>query len=150
MGEEPDLQLAGLSLWVLGRQFPDQNEYWDGNWLNVRVRVEAPGAVVEAHGPIIHAPELESFVNELDLLEATLAGGASLKCTEPNLDVALQAESLGHVAVTINITPEHMTQLHEFSFSIDQTYLKPVIAKCRKILSDYPIKGTYERPSKPR
>jgi len=145
MREEPDLQLAGLSLWVLGRQFPDQNDYWDGNWLNVRVRVEAAEAVVEAHGPIIHAPELESFVNELDLLDTTLAGSALLKCTEPNLDVALRGDSRGHATVTIKVTPDHMTQSHEFIFSIDQTYFKPLIAKCRKILSDYPIRGTRER-----
>src|SRR5262245_58281939 len=47
---EPDLKLGGFSLWVFGRQFPDANDYWDGNWLNVRARVEAPGALVEAPG----------------------------------------------------------------------------------------------------
>jgi hypothetical protein len=46
MQDQPDLQLAGLSLWVL--QFPGaENDYWHENWLNVRVRVEAPGAIVE-------------------------------------------------------------------------------------------------------
>src|SRR5262249_19116286 len=45
---EPDLKLDGFSLWVLGRQFPGANDHWDGNWLNVRARVEAPGALVEA------------------------------------------------------------------------------------------------------
>jgi len=48
--DEPDLKFEGLSLWVLG-QFPDHNEYWDGNWLNVRVRVETRAAV-ETCGPI--------------------------------------------------------------------------------------------------
>jgi hypothetical protein len=78
---EPDLHLAGLSLWLFGRQFPDQSDYWDGNWLNARVRVEATEAVVEAHGAIIHAAELESFANELEVfanelevLDRTLTG----------------------------------------------------------------------------
>jgi hypothetical protein len=138
---EPDLQLAGLSLWVYGRQFPDQNDYWDGNWLNVRVRVEATEAVVEAHGSIIHAPELESFANELELLDRKLAGAASLKCTEPNLNIAIRGDSLGHVTVKIMVTPDHMTQSHEFIFSIDQTYFKPLVAECKRILSAYPIRG---------
>jgi hypothetical protein len=74
--EEPDLQLAGLSIWVLGHTCPNQNDWWDGNFLNVRVRVEAAEAVVEAHGPIIHAANLESFTNELELLYSTLKGNA--------------------------------------------------------------------------
>lgn len=140
--EEPDLKLAGLSIWVLGRQFLDQNDYWDGNWLYVRVRVEAPGATVEARGPIIHASELMSFTKELEQLDSTLTGNASLKCMEPNLDVLIRGDKHGQATTTIRITPDHMTQSHEFIFSIDQTYFKPVIAQCRKIFSDYPIKGT--------
>lgn len=145
MREGPDLQLAGLSIWVLGRQFPDQNDYWDANWLNVRVRVEATQAIVEVHGPIIHAAELESFANELELLDGTLAGSVSLKCTEPNLDVEIRGDARGPAMATVRITPDHMTQSHEFIFSIDQTCFKPVIAECKRILSSYPIKGTRDR-----
>ena len=32
---EPDIKLAGLQIWVHGRQFPDSDDYWDGNWLYV-------------------------------------------------------------------------------------------------------------------
>jgi hypothetical protein len=142
MREEPDLKLAGLSIWVLGRQFPHQNDYWDGNWLNVRVRVEATGTTVEAQGPIIHAGELVSFMKELEQLDSTLIGNASLKCIEPNLDVLIRCDARGQATTTIKITPDHMTQSHEFIFSIDQTYFKLVIAQGKKIISDYPIKGT--------
>jgi hypothetical protein len=31
----PNLELEGLQIWVHGRQFPDSNDYWDGNWLRV-------------------------------------------------------------------------------------------------------------------
>jgi hypothetical protein len=109
MRDEPDLGLAGLSIWVVGRQFPDQNDYWDGNWLNVRVRVEATGATVEARGPIIHASELESFTKELEQLGSALTGNASLKCMEPNLDVVIRGDRRGQATMTIRITPDHIT-----------------------------------------
>jgi hypothetical protein len=35
---EPSIETSkrgGFSLWVYGRQFPDANDYWDRNWLNV-------------------------------------------------------------------------------------------------------------------
>jgi hypothetical protein len=30
MTDEPDLQDGGLSVWVIGRQFPNASDYWDG------------------------------------------------------------------------------------------------------------------------
>jgi hypothetical protein len=150
MSDEPHLRLAGFSLWVRGRQFPDLHDYWDGNWLDVRARVEAAQAIVEAHGPIIYAPKLESFLEELNLLDTTLAGSAALKCTEPHLDITLRGDARGHVTATVKITPDHMTQSHRFIFEFDQTYLKPLIADCRRILADYPIRGNRAPPSRPR
>jgi hypothetical protein len=144
--QEPDLQLAGLSIWVLGRQFPDANDYWDGNWLNVQVRVEALEASVQVRGPVIHAREFASFLVELELLDRTLTGEASLTCLEPNLDIKIRGR-LGQATATIKITPDHLSQSHQFSFSFDQTYFKSLIAACRRILAKYPIRGSKESPA---
>ena len=61
-----------------------------------------PLAVVEAHGPITHATELETFDNGLELLDSTLAGSALLKCMEPNLDVALLGDSRGRATAHLD------------------------------------------------
>lgn len=138
--DEPDLELGGFSLWVLGRQFPDAIDEWDGNWLHVRVRVEAPGALIEAEGAFVSAPELADFAKQLGALHTTLAGEAVLRCLEPNLHVALRAKSLGHVSVCVRITPDHMTQSHEFLFEIDQSYLGPLLSACGQVLSRWPVR----------
>jgi hypothetical protein len=140
---DPDLKFAILSLWILGRQYQDANDYWDGNWLNIRAEARASGAVVEVIGPIIHLSELMMFVGQLVALDSSLAGKASLGGSfEPNLSVELVMGSNGGVMGTILITPDHMVQSHKLIFDCDQTYLKPLIAACNKILLDYPIKGT--------
>ena len=138
---EPDLKLGGFSLWVFGRQFPDANDYWDGNWLNVRARAEAPGASVEAQGAIVHTSELAGFVEQLESLYTNLVGEAALRCMEPNLQIVLRGDALGHVAVKIMITPDHMTQSHEFKFDLDQTYLGPFLNGCRSVLSRWPVRA---------
>jgi len=138
---EPDLKLDGFSLWVFGRQFPDASDYWDGNWLNVRARVETPGAVVEVQGPIVRAPELAKFVKQLETLHTNLVGEAALRCMEPNLQVAIRVNSLGHIRIKVMITPDHMTESHEFSFDLDQTYLGPFLAGCRSVLSRWPVRA---------
>src|SRR6516165_3251408 len=114
---EPDLKLGGFSLWVFGRQFPNAEDYWDGNWLNVRARVEALGASVEAQGAIVHTSELEDFAEQLESLHTNLVGEAALRCMEPNLEIVIRSNALGHVEVQIVITPSHVTQSHEFKFN---------------------------------
>jgi hypothetical protein len=116
--EEPDIKLAGFSVWVFDREFPEANDFWDGNWLNVRVRMEAPGAIVEATGKILRNTELEAFADELASLESTLVGEARLKCMEPNLGVELKATTRGQIDVTVNLTPDHMVQSHKFRFGL--------------------------------
>lgn len=71
---EADLKLAGLSLWVLKRQFPGADDYWDGNCLNIRACVEAPGAHVEIGGPWLRADELSRFAEQLAALDRDVAG----------------------------------------------------------------------------
>lgn len=139
--EEPDLKLAGLSLWVRSRQFPDCEDYWDGNWLNIFARVEASGSFVEVSGPFLRNDELAAFAAQLESVQRDLTGEAKLACMEPNLNAKVRCGSLGHIEVVIAITPDHLAQSHEFTFGIDQSYLAPVLRGCRRILERVPVIG---------
>ena len=44
----PDIKLAGLQIWIHSRQFPDTDDFWDGNWLNITAHCGADGASVWA------------------------------------------------------------------------------------------------------
>lgn len=145
---EPDLNIAThFSLWVNGREFSNAEDYWDGNWLNVLARVEAHGATVEASGAILRNSELAGFCRELEQMEITVSGRAHLECIEPNLDVVFEGDALGHIEAKVRITPDHMTQSHQFTFALDQTFLKPLIAACKDILGRYPIRDAEQRKS---
>ena len=138
----PDLKLEGLQIWVHGRQFPDLHDYWDGNWLQVTAHCGETGASVFATGSIIHLSELDRWRSETEALLKNLNGEAKLNCMEPNLAASLKAVSLGHITFEVSITPDQMTQRHWFQFSIDQTYLPPLVKQCRAILEAYPIRGS--------
>jgi hypothetical protein len=137
----PDLQIAGLRLWVHGRQFPRADDYWDGNWLQVTVHCAAPGAKVWVTGPILHVPDIAQFLRGVEALHASLQGEAILPCMEPELAVQLTAEGLGHITMVVAMTSDHLAQAHRFTFTLDQSYLPPVIGSCRTILRQYPVKG---------
>lgn len=138
---EPDICLDIFSLWVFGRQFPESEDYWDGNWLNVKAEVVAPDSCVRVSGAIIHLGELAGFAKELEKFDQTLAGTACLSCIEPNLKIVIEGKSLGHLKATIDITPEHLTQRHRFISEFDQTFLKPLLIQLRNVLSRYPLKA---------
>jgi hypothetical protein len=141
MTTEPDLRLGGVSIWVDGRQFPNVSDYSDGNWLIVRVRMDAPGASVKCDGAILMTTDIDQFRVELNALSETLTGEATLGSLEPQLKATLKAQSLGHIVVEVEISPDHLEQFHRFTFNLDQSYLPPLIAACERILERYPVIG---------
>jgi hypothetical protein len=62
------------------------------------------------------------FSNELASLERTLVGEARLNCLEPNFAVEMKATGLGHIDVTITITPDHMAQSHKFLIGLTKLF----------------------------
>jgi hypothetical protein len=140
----PDIKLAEFQLWVHSRQFPQDEDFWDGNWLNVTAHCGSQGADVWVNGSILGATDVASWLADLDEMYRKLSGEANLGSLEPELRVVLKMESLGHVLVRVEITPDHMTQEHVFQFEVDQSYLRRLIEECRKLLAKYPVRGNPE------
>src|SRR5262245_58530653 len=103
----PSIDLAGLRIWIHSRQFPEADDYWDGNWLNVTACCGAKGAEVWASGPFIHLSELAGWMNACEKIYGSLVGEANLDCIEPELKVRLNAEELGRISMIVEITPDH-------------------------------------------
>jgi hypothetical protein len=129
---EPDLRLDGFGLWGHTREFADED------WLRVTARMKASGAFVETTGPLFRAVEIKSFAEELQKMLGTLSGSAILEGLEPNVRLAFKMTSLGHVDIDLSITPDQLSQSHEFEFGVDQTYLPPLLVGCEAILLRFP------------
>src|SRR5436190_11083671 len=121
---EPALRVEGFQLWIHGYQFPDSTDYWDGNWLRVTAHCGGAGASVWVSGALLMVGDLIGWAQQCDALGDGRADAAELAPLEPELKVTVRrADQLGHLTVTVEITPEHMTQQHSFEFELDQTYL---------------------------
>jgi hypothetical protein len=138
----PALKVVGLQLWIHGRQFPDSQDYWDGNWLNATAHCGANGASVWASGAIIMVSDVVRLLVECEALYQSRDGEALLQPLEPNLLVTLRSsDRCGHILMRVEITPDHMTQEHRMDFEIDQSHLPSLMAQCRAIIEEYPIRG---------
>jgi hypothetical protein len=142
---EPDIRAAGFQLWVHGRQYPDSTDVYDGNWLNITAHAGGLGASVFASGAIMMVNDLVRWSLACDALAISDAKEAMLTSYEPNLKVEVRPlDSLGHFIMVVRITPEHLSQKHEFEFGIDQTELRDLARACRKIAKTYPVRGEPE------
>ena len=138
----PSVRLEALQLWVHGRHFPEAQDQWDGNWLNVTVHCGQSGASVWATGAILDTIGLLRFRDELERLYQTLSGEAVLESHEPNVVVRVTSgDRTGHLRVRTDITPDHLAQRHWFEFEIDQSYLPEAVAQLTSLLAAFPVRG---------
>jgi hypothetical protein len=142
---EPDLACGQLKIWVIGRQFSEAMDYWDGNWIDVVAECSDEGACVTVRGSILHLGEILKWHTDLAKMDETLSGSAELSTTEPNLHLKLSCDHLGHVLAVCSITPDHLNQSHTFRFEIDQSYLKAIVRDCHRILEAYPIRDPEQK-----
>jgi len=138
----PDLRLEGISIWIDGRESPDTDDFWEGNWLNARVLVEARGASVELRHTLIRIDELAAFDAQLQALYRELKGAAVFACLESHLAIRLAGDGRGHFTIEVDLTPEIGFQRHWFEFSTDQSYLPEVLAGLERVLKTYEARGT--------
>jgi len=142
MGYTPDIVMAGLSLWIRKRTHLNSNNYWDGNWLDISACATAPGARVEIAGALLCSSDIARFLAQLETLYRDLSGTAKLGDDEPTIMAEMACDRLGHIKLTVNITPDLVTQAHRFYFDLDQSHLPAIMADCQRAMERFPIKGS--------
>lgn len=86
--------------------------------------------------------DLYRWANQIDALLKGEIKEAALSPYEPALKIIVSpSDHIGHDLLRVQITPDHMTQSHQFDFEIDQTFLQPLCRQCRKIVTAYPNPG---------
>ena len=75
-------------------------------------------------------------------MNGSLAGEAALMGLEPERNLLLKLDKLGHVAGVIEITPNHLNQHHSFTVEADQSYLPALVLSCDAILKRFPVINT--------
>ena len=149
----PDIQLAGLRVWVDGRHEADTHDYWDGNWVTVLAQYQSAQSQVTVAGPLVHLSEIVTLHNGCTKLaarqvqvllsdgRANLARDGSLWVGTANgaahiadgrvqvVDVRDASEfndALGHIASARHIP---LAELAARSAELDPA--RPVVAVCR-------------------
>lgn len=141
---KPDFRLGRLFLWVQGFENEEAVEaanVHDANWLRVAAFYAAKGSRVLVSGGHLLTFELEKWLAELRKLEEEREGTAVLEPLEPNLRVELSADSLGHLALQVDLSPDPATQEHRFREELDPSVLAGRIRELEEICQKYPSRN---------
>ena len=125
----------------LRRTHPSCADFWDGNWVSVRVQIRVGGFEGRVLGDL-RADELAEFREQVASLYATLKGEAALETMETWLSIRLTADRLGHMEVRgfLRDTPGTGNRL-DFAFTLDQTDLPTVLEGLDAACRQYPVIG---------
>jgi len=144
----PDIKIAGLEVWVKGRQFPQCTDYWDGNWLQAIACCSTDAQVetqAEVRGAFLHLTELKEWLLALNAFDTSSDVSsqteASLVCMEPELSVSIKPDGFQCVDLRVEMTPDLSAPAYSFDFKCERNELSLLAKQCEKILTEYPIKG---------
>jgi hypothetical protein len=135
-------QLGGLTVWIEGYEFPDAADYWDANWVMTRVQCTGQHTVVKLRDPCLRLPVLASWADACRRLLNGESDTAALAPMEPYLDITIdrEAEPKGLVT-TVKITPDNVTEFHEFRFPIEPSHVEKLIESISVVLSRLPLRS---------
>src|SRR5262249_15929821 len=100
------------------------------------------GARIWIQGSILMVTDIEQFGRECQDLYDGKSNRASLEPLEPELRITLEAtDRAGHMRADVEITPDHLAQMHRIRFDIDQSYLPDIIDQCAAIVTAHEVRG---------
>jgi hypothetical protein len=131
-----------ISIRPLWRCHPEQDDYWDGNWVESEIRVRV-GGFQGSFRASLRSDEFQKFKRELTRLSTTLAGKATFATMEEQLTITMDGNGRGHIQVSGQATDmAGIGNRLNFSLEIDQTHLPAIIAALSSILQKFPVVGT--------
>jgi hypothetical protein len=131
-----------LLIEILGRERPDDRDYWDGNWLVTPISFE----LGRFHGRLpadLRTDELRSFRQELETLYRDLNGAATLTSLDAWLTLTVRCESRGQLRVegVMDDQPGTGNKLHFSLNGLDQSFLPPILEALRGAEAAFPVRS---------
>ena len=131
---------------VLRRQFPNADDFWDGNSLRARITVRA-GALGGSFDASIRSTDLDDHRDSLARLYATLDRTEKLDTLEHHYEIEIRGDGRGHFCASARVREDSGPELAALTFVLDfdQTELPAMIAQLDALRAAYPVRGAPQR-----
>jgi hypothetical protein len=126
---------------VEGYERQPSGEYFDDNWLNVRVSVNA-GGFKGRFDASFQTGELLSFRDQLSSLYNTLNGEAKFVTMETQLALTLVGDGRGGITLKGEAWDQPgIGNRLEFSLELDQTHIGKTLGELNEVLGGFPVRA---------
>jgi hypothetical protein len=132
-----------LQIEIMGyeRQQPVR-EFYDDNWLKVRISVSAGGFRGEADASFL-TEELVSFLTQLRPLYTSLRGQAEFQTMENQLRLILVGDSKGHIGIDgVFLDDAGVGNGLTFKINFDQSQLGQSMRELEQAITKFPVRKT--------
>lgn len=138
-----DVTTVHVGVEVLYRQFPNSNDFDDGNWVRSGITVDT-GTLRGSFECWLCTYDFDNFRRGLVPLYESLQGKAEFHTLEGQLSIELRGDGLGHIDGDVVVVDRDVATTPElkFTLSIDQTYLPKLIAELEEVQQLFPIVGS--------
>ena len=132
-----------LVLKAAGREFPEIDEYWDGNWMMIHLVFTMPGVKIDFIDPCIRTDELEDFLEELKNFSQEHVLGIETDFTEPILYLNMQVMEPGSDDITTQVEINVLTEQAQAGMTVEMDVtmdaVEEFIRGIEEILREYPV-----------
>jgi hypothetical protein len=130
-----------LKVALLGRSHAGADDYWDGNWVNAAVDVQAGGFRGSVGGDL-RAEELARFLDQLTSVQKSLEGTAEFATMEEWLSIRVTGDGRGHMAVRCVIRDQPgIGNTLECELATDQTFTRATVVELAAAVQAFPVIG---------
>ena len=125
----------------VGRSSPGLFDSWDGNWIVCEVEIAAGGFRGRFNADM-RSEEFHAFMDQVSELDRTVEGAATFTTMEGQLALSLTGGVTGRVRVVGEALDLAGSENRlEFSFDVDQTYLRTLARSLELLLAAFPVIG---------
>ena len=130
-----------LQILVYDFSYPNSTDFWDGNWINTRIKIKVTGFIGDYEAQLRNVDFLD-FKNELERLYNNLDGYANFNCLEDYLQIKIKGDGLGHFFAECIAIDNPGIYRHELKFTLefDQTEIHGMTKMIDDLLNEFPIK----------
>jgi len=131
---------------VLWPSYPVSNDYWDGNWLETRIRVVA-GGFKGHYRAQLRSEEFADFRAALYLLYTSLGTDApvheaAFQTMEEQLSISVKGDRQGHFSAhCVAVDRAGTGNRLECELAFDQTQLPAMVEALDALITAFPVKG---------
>jgi hypothetical protein len=134
-----------IKITVVDRSSPNAQDFWDGNWLNVKTSILAGNFTANVDGQL-RVDEFVTFQKELLTLHKSLTGHAKFETMEHWLKIVLLGDGKGQISLEGEVSDNYENTLR-FELILDQTFLPGILEELNQIIQAFPMRGSKENSS---